>query len=517
MRRICFPVLAVTVAITALGCGRAAPPPAAPAAPAGQTDNSTAVDTESVSSPTAGPVEDSASTSSVESAPNGFESPEAAFTALQQSLSRRDWRTATTCLTPESREVMAAGLLFAGGLMAAFGGEEASPITAVMEKHGIELPEPEFSFSVGPPAGDAAEESAEEPEEMPEIEDPAGFIADMLATLESMEEVGPNQKLEQWTSGGLQDLMVEGDEATATIGVKEGEEEEREEIAFRRTAGGWLVHLDEEAFTLEEASASDFPTPPGEESAGPLEEIVLEEGLTATLDLSFEEPFEPQFFGQDFAERTLFATATLQGEPILSAYEYGEFRIDSATDSTGQALELAAPPKDKFNEEFGEKFVELDSFFLDEADTLPMLFALTPPAEDAEWVTIEATLKLKNRESIVIENVLESLDGELEDERLAELGTFRVKRQSEDNGDPENGLVVEFKGDDGGVESIDLLDGEGQPLDSAGQFSFGFGSERTFSIDTGEKLPEDTQLRITLGGTEKILVVPLKFEEVALP
>ena len=75
---------------------------------------------------------------------------------------------------------------------------------------------------------------------------------------------------------------------------------------------------------------------------------------------------------------------------------------------------------------------------------------------------------------------------------------------------------VEFKGADAGVESITLLDGDGQPLDTEASFGFGFGSSKTFGISTAGPLPEDTQMRVTLEGSESIKVVPLKFEDLEL-
>lgn len=513
MIRTCMLVPAIAI-VCSLGCGRGAAPPADPVAPVAQPgaaasiDEASTADSSSDMTPTNG--------APLATPATGFETPEAAFAALQGALAERDWRKGATCLTPESQELMTTGLLLAGGLMAAFGGDETSGIAAVMQKHGIEMPEPQFSFSVGEtPPGDAEEPDAEMSDaEMPDIQDRPGFIADMMAELEKLNQPGADQQLQRWTAGGLQDLVIEGDSATAMLAF---EGVPAEEIAFRREAAGWLVHLPEEAFGMG-AESGGLPSGSRERMPSePLAEVELQDGLSSTLDLTFERPFESQFFGQEFPERTLFVTLQLTGEPVLNTYEYGEFQIVSATDDTGAALELAAPIKDQFSSEFGEQFIELNDFFLDEADTLPLLFALTPPAEGATMVTLEARIKLKVRESIVIENVMESLGGELQDERLAELGKFVVKQQDADNGDPEHGLLIEFTGTAGTVEEMKLLDGEGQPLKSAGKFSFGFGGQKSFGLSTDQKLPADTQLRITLGGNESIQVVPLKFEDVALP
>jgi hypothetical protein len=498
-----------------IGCGRDAPPvpatppaqpPATASAPAGTaTPAATEVEANNATPASAAPDATTA----------GFETPEAAFMALKSALAARDWRTATACLSAESVQSMTQGMLLAGSLMAAFGGDQAADIQAVMEKHGIDLPEPTISFSVGPD-GQPPEQPEPPPAEMPEIADPAGFIADMFAALEKLDQ-GPagDQKLEQWTQGELQDLVIDGDAATALIVSKGTDGEQREEIEFRRQASGWLVHLPEEAFAMGPGEQAGSPSPPDDPQ--PLAEVVLEDGLKSTLDLTFEQPFESQFFGQQFPERTLYVTVSLKGEPVLNAYEYGEFQVTSARDDTGAALELAAPVKDQFSAEFGESFVELNDFFLDVKDTLPIRFALTPPAEGAKSITLEASIKLKVRESIVVENVLDSLGSNLKHERLAELGTFKVSKQNADNGNPDHGLQLEVTGPEGTVEEIELLDGEGQPLKTAGQFSFGFGNQKTFNVDTGEKLPAGTHLRITLGGSETIQVVPLKFEDVALP
>jgi hypothetical protein len=113
--------------------------------------------------------------------------------------------------------------------------------------------------------------------------------------------------------------------------------------------------------------------------------------------------------------------------------------------------------------------------------------------------------------------VLQSVGSELKDERLAELGTFTVKKPDADDGDPDQGLILEVKAPEGTVEGAKLLNGQGEPLDSAGTYSFGFGSEMTYGLSSSEQLPEDTQLRIILGGTESIQIVPLKFEAAEMP
>ena len=503
---------------TLVGCQRAAPP--APGAPGAQ---SSATTSDAASATPDGKTAQSASAAAASPDTRGFETPEAAFAAMQAAVDQKDWRTAAGCLTNESQETMTGGLLLVSGLMAVFGGDQAAELTAVMQEHGIEMPEPSFDFSEPTPeeTSDSAPEEEAPDSGMPDIQDKAGFIEDMLTALEKMDEGKAGQMHEQWAAAELQDLEIDGESATAKMAIQTDEGAESQEIAFRQGEGGWLVHLPEDAFGMGPGGLpGGFAESPGDDAEPdvPLVETVLEGGLTSTLSLTFEKPFTQQFFDEEFPDRTLFGTLNLVGEPILNAYEYGEFRFNSVTDDTGAALELAMPLKDQFDAEFGENFIELNAFFLDKKDTLPIVFALTPPAEGAKTVTIQASCKLKVRDSLVVKNVLESIGGELQDERLAELGTFTLKEPDDDNGQPGHGLVIEVKAPEGTVEGVTLLNGQGQPLDSAsGSYSFGFGSEMTYGISAGEELPADTQLRITLGGTEKIQVVPLNLEASELP
>lgn len=500
-----------------IGCQRAAPP--APTSSAGSAAVEATQPAEAATESAGAQPPSTAAAAATGS--RGFESPEAAFAAMQGALKQKDWQTAAGCMTDESQEVMSTGLLLAGGLMAAFGGDQASELTAVLEKHGVETPEPAFNFSPTPPGETPDSEPDEPAEDMPDIKDKAAFISDMLTALEAMDEGGSMQKHEQWAEATLKDLTLDGDSATATLTLPGDDGEESQELAFRRGEGGWLVHLSEEILAGGPGGpGGGMPSTFGDdpEPEGPLTETVLEGGLTSTLSLTFEPPFTQQFFDAKFPDRTLFATLSLTGEPILNAYEYGEFTLDSVTDDTGAALDLAAPIKDQFDNEFGDVFVELNDFFLDNKDTLPIVFALTPPAADAKTITIQGSCKLKVRESLIVKDVMNSMGGELKDDQLAELGTFTLKKPGEDDGEPGHGLVLEVKAPEGTVEGITLLDGEGQPLETAaGTYSFGFGDEMTFGINTSEALPADTQLRLTLGGTESIQVVPLNIESAELP
>jgi hypothetical protein len=446
---------------------------------------------------------------------SGFESPEAAFAAMQQGLKEHDWGAAVATLTPESREGMTMGMLFAGGMMAAFGGEETAGIAAVFEKHGVEMEEPSISFSVGPAEGEPApEESTEfEPAEMPEIEDQIGFLTDMFTALEAMDSSGPGPDagLAQWTGGELTDLTIEGDTASATMVTQTEGGEQSEAIEFRRGDSGWLVHLGDNLLEMGPGAGGPMAGggfAPGEEGpSGPLAEAVLEDGLTSSIELTLEQPF--QFFGQEVPDGALYATLNLVGDVIFDTYEYGEFQVVAAEDDTGATLELAAPVTNDFDNEFGEKFIELNPFFLDQKNTLPIQFVLTPPGEGAERLaSLELSVKLKVREAVVVDDVMSHVGGTVDVEDVGELTISKWAGMSD--GSPDYGLMI--KGPSETVQGVTLLDGEGTAIDP--DETSGFGGQ--FGIYAGEEFPEDTRMRIAVGGTESIKVVPLKFEDLEL-
>lgn len=496
------------------GCPSGAPAPTAPAGGA-QTTTNGGGGQEAATATSGAPMEGGSETgdaadsgdttdSGGATAPAGFESPEAAFAAAQQAARDSEWRSLVECMTPDGQKFVAGMMMF----MAAGGGEEAAPLLPVLEKHGVEVPKLEFSVTVNGDTDSAGsdEESEEASPEEPEIEDLPGFIADMIAAMEaSGMDSGSGTGPAEWGNAELTEVTIDGDTASGTLLVPTDNGEQTEPIAFTKTDDGWLLDI----------SMTSGPGGPGGPMVGeegpsePLTEAVLEEGLKSTIDLTFEQPFEQEFFGKEFPEGSLYVTLNLVGDVILDAYEYGQFEVVAAEDDTGKALELAGPVTNGFDEEFGEEFVELNAFFLDEKDTLPIRFALTPPAEGAEQLAIlELSLKLKARESIVVEDVLASLGETI---TVEDIGDFTINKQ-----DADNGLQIEFKGAGAGVESVTLTDGEGMPLDTDSTFQFGFGDSKTFGITTEGKLPEGTQMRVTLEGSESIKVVPLMFEDLDL-
>lgn len=521
---LCFAVALATFGFA--GCGGTpvptnAPPPAPPIPPpppAQSVTGGAAAQPETGTQPSGLAPANSADGSSTESAmaPRGYQSPEAAFAAVQEAARNKDFQGAVGALTDDSQDALCGMIVLATGLMAAFGGDEMADIKAVLEKHGVPIEAPKFDFNIGeaPPA-DATPPAAEEPEEMP-IKDKPAFIAEMFAV---MEKKGGSEGFDKgptdWIDAELRDLAIAGESATATVFRMEEGAEVTEPIEFRKGPGGWLVHLPLDLMQSQsgaEGTASAFG---GDADAElqmelPVEELQAE--VAATLKVYGERPFGAFFFGE-YPEGALFGLMEIKGPPIAEGFAFGHFEITAAQDDTGKDLKLAVPVQDKFNKEFGAQFVELDHFFLEEKSTLPINFVLEPPGAGAQALkTLEGTLKVKVRSSIVVPDILSKVGTTLtEPKELAEAGELKIVKPAADEGQPGHVVAIDFIGDDAAVKEMGLVDANGESI-STGRFSFGGGNKTHTVFESDEKLPPGTQLRISLAGTDRTVVVPFKFE-----
>ena len=441
--------------------------------------------------------------------PRGFDTPEAAFSAMRDAVGEKDWEQAVDCLTDESQDMMAGGLVLVAGLMAAFGGEEMQGVQAVFQKHGVDA----APSGSSPPGSEPGE--SPEPPEAPVIEDKAAFIADLLTELEQVGE-GFDEGPAQWGEAELSDLTIEGERANGTLTLLEDGEEKTEEIEFAQVEGRWLVDFSsdiftqdgEPGFTLDSASSGA----PNDDLQTDLPEEELQEGLDLDLTVSREPPFG--LFG-DFPEGAVYGKLDLVGEVIDGGFAYGHFTLETVEDDQGNSLELAAPVKDKFDKEFGDRFVELDQFFLDEPSTLSILFVLEKPGDDATALAhVAGSLKIKARTTFVVPDALGKLGEPLtEPEELVEQGQLTLEGPDAD--EAEHGLAVEFEGPDDVLHEAALLDGAGERIGS-GSFNFSTGSRTRIVLQSDEPLPDDLQVRITLAGNERTLFVPLDFEDVPI-
>lgn len=156
--------------------------------------------------------------------PEGYDSPQAVFAALQQAAETDDFAAAARCLDPQSQEDLAALLALPLGLVAAFDPEKKQEVEQLFQKHGISLEEDGDEFPL---------KSAEKR---------VAFMADAVEWMEANEddageESGPLKNIGR---GTLREVSIEGENATGTVTLPDNS---TEEIEFARVDGQWYLHL----------------------------------------------------------------------------------------------------------------------------------------------------------------------------------------------------------------------------------------------------------------------------------
>ncbi len=191
-------------------------------------------------------------------ATDGFDSPEQAFAALRAAAADQDIKRVFQATTTESQELMAASLVLALSLAAAFDPDSEQDIRQLLEKHGIKIDESE---------SETDEASAPDPMQsmravVQPIQDKGAFIADAFAWMDKQAqgERGPDQGLARLAQGQLVELQVDGDMATAQVTTKAEPDVEPMPIEFRKQQGRWLVHLPELSGSGSAARGGTFPS-----------------------------------------------------------------------------------------------------------------------------------------------------------------------------------------------------------------------------------------------------------------
>lgn len=169
----------------------------------------------------------------------GFETPEAAFTAFRDALQNDDWATAAGYMTDESQAAFAGVLIFGAGIAAAFDPEHAKDLEALMEKHGLS----EESTSEPPPGVDPSDPLGMMRALSAPIKDKAAFIGELTAWLDKNAD---SSDTPDFGAAELTDVTVEGETARGTVTGGEGPDS----IEFRRINGRWFVHLPDEEFQM---------------------------------------------------------------------------------------------------------------------------------------------------------------------------------------------------------------------------------------------------------------------------
>ncbi|GAB5444022.1 MAG: hypothetical protein Fues2KO_43710 [Fuerstiella sp.] len=174
----------------------------------------------------------------------GYETPEAAFAALQKAASEQNYPQMVSTLTRESQQAMAGQMIFALQMVAAFDSEQEPEIRKLMEKHGLteesrNQPPPDADVGTGPAAMVRAIGSM--------VRSPGDFVADALKWMESSSD---DSEMDEWGSGTLSEVSIDADRASATI----TDNDEVSPIEFRKISTGWLVHIPDEEFDMSMAA-----------------------------------------------------------------------------------------------------------------------------------------------------------------------------------------------------------------------------------------------------------------------
>ncbi len=178
------------------------------------------------------------------------DSPEACFQSIRKAALNKDLPGLCNCLTVESQNVLAGGMVMMTGMlkmmggMAAMGGPEAAAesqkmiaaVSAVLAKHGI-TDEALAEFKPDP-------QTMSNPEAISTlaapVENKPQFIADMFAAMEPFNQgQGFGEQFTEQIAGTLKDVKIDGERATAVVVTTKGEEP----LEFRKTADGWKLHI----------------------------------------------------------------------------------------------------------------------------------------------------------------------------------------------------------------------------------------------------------------------------------
>lgn len=176
----------------------------------------------------------------------GGATPEEVFDRFRAATEARDWEEMAACLTPEALAEMNASMVMVGGMIVAFaamGEEMGEEMAEGMEAEPSAEPEVDVAalqaqfeelladHGVDEETMDALEAEGAEAE-MPEAFRSPAFFADIMGFIDSL----PGEEGDSMMTppeGGLENLVIDGNRATATVEGNEG--------GFVRVDGRWYV------------------------------------------------------------------------------------------------------------------------------------------------------------------------------------------------------------------------------------------------------------------------------------
>jgi hypothetical protein len=181
----------------------------------------------------------------------GDDSPQAVTKSLISAIDAGDVGAAYDCFTPETQDVVVGAIVVMGAGLQVMSAEaekknvplppamvliKSAGLEPILQKHGITADAvPDLKSRSTPPSfGEFAKYSNV-------VDDKRGLFAELGAALMEMaKQQGQVLDMKQFTTGELTDVKIEGDTATAVFKRADGQED----LLFKKTAGGWKLHID---------------------------------------------------------------------------------------------------------------------------------------------------------------------------------------------------------------------------------------------------------------------------------
>jgi hypothetical protein len=183
----------------------------------------------------------------------GGSTPEAAFDKFKASIQKKDYETAMAQTTPDSQDMMLAGMVMVASFAAMdpTNADAGKDVKAILDKHGIKDSGP---MGAAPPEGKSP---------FAEVKNKPACIGELMTLLEKKGSGGPSPAT-QLAEAKLEGVKVSGDTAEGTVKVKKDSGEESQPAKFKKVGDVWLIDF---------ASAAGGPgaggPPPGAGGAMP--------------------------------------------------------------------------------------------------------------------------------------------------------------------------------------------------------------------------------------------------------
>jgi hypothetical protein len=197
--------------------------------------------------------------------PAQHDSPQAAYVAAKAATGAKDYKAFCDCLTSESRDVMAGGMIRVALFMKEIaarplGGPEGEQdkqdlaarrkaLDDVLAKHGMNEDQLK-AIQAMDLAAPAVEGMAALAKLTTPVKDKSAFLVEIMNAMDALESaylgspggMGKNATTGMF-EGRLEDIKVEGDRATAQVVLAPDGQEQRLPIGFKKVNGSWLIEL----------------------------------------------------------------------------------------------------------------------------------------------------------------------------------------------------------------------------------------------------------------------------------